>query len=137
MQDECDPGERIAAAARALLGVPFRLHGRDPATGIDCVGLVLLSLRAAGFVIPEPPPYQLRSSHRSPAMRWAEALGIPQADAARAGDVVIAAIGPMQSHLAVDGGAMMIHAHAGLGKVVEMAWSPEWLLLSRFRIART
>ena len=33
-------GAAIAAAARALVGVPFRLQGRDPALGLDCVGLV-------------------------------------------------------------------------------------------------
>ena len=38
----------LAEAALGLLGVPFRLHGRDPATGLDCVGLVAEALRRAG-----------------------------------------------------------------------------------------
>ena len=40
-------GAAIAAAARALVGVPFRLQGRDPALGLDCVGLVGAAMRAA------------------------------------------------------------------------------------------
>ena len=38
---------RIVAAARAMLGVPFRLHGRSEA-GVDCVGLAVLALGRAG-----------------------------------------------------------------------------------------
>ena len=30
-----------AARARALVGVPFRAQGRDPARGLDCAGLVI------------------------------------------------------------------------------------------------
>lgn len=33
--------DEFADAAEALLGAPFRLGGRDPATGIDCVGLAI------------------------------------------------------------------------------------------------
>ena len=42
-------GAAIAAAARALVGVPFRLQGRDPVLGLDCVGLVGAAMRAAGY----------------------------------------------------------------------------------------
>ncbi len=35
----------LAAAALNLIGTPFRLHGRDPATGLDCVGLVAEAMR--------------------------------------------------------------------------------------------
>ena len=34
---------RVEAAARALVGVRFRLHGRDAVHGLDCVGLVALA----------------------------------------------------------------------------------------------
>lgn len=135
MAAEGETGRRIAAAARSFLGVPFRLHGRDPATGIDCVGLALLSVRAAGFPVAEPPPYRLRSGHATPAMRWMETLGLAEADDRAAGDVLVAAVSPIQLHLLVDGGAALIHAHAGLGRVVEMAWPAEWRLLSRCRVA--
>lgn len=127
-------GERIAAAARSLLGVPFRLHGRDPATGIDCVGLVLLSVRAAGFPVAEPPPYRVRSGGAAPAVAWMNALCLDEADDPAAGDIVMAAVSPIQLHLMIDGGGAMIHAHAGLGRVVEMAWPAEWRLLSRRRV---
>ena len=33
----------VEATARALVGVRFRLHGRDAVHGLDCVGLVALA----------------------------------------------------------------------------------------------
>ncbi len=138
MGSDDEAGRRIAAAARGFLGVPFRLHGRDPGTGIDCVGLALLSVRAAGFPVAEPPPYRVRSGHAAPAMRWMEALGLTEARSPAAGDIIVAAVSPIQIHLLVDGGpgrdGGLIHAHAGLGRVVEMAWPAEWRLLSRRRV---
>lgn len=140
MAADRDTGRRIAAAAQRLLGVPFRLHGRDPAIGIDCVGLVLLSVRAAGFQVAEPPPYRVRGGHATPAMRWLETLGLDRADTKAAGDIILADVSPIQTHLLIDcgpdcGGAM-IHAHAGLGRVVEMAWPAQWRLVSRLRVAQ-
>lgn len=132
-------GQRIAAAARSLLGVPFRLHGRDPAAGVDCVGLALFSVRAAGVQVAEPPPYRIRGDRHIPAMRWLETLGLETlglrlADDAAVGDIVVAQVSPIQMHLLVDGGVAMINAHAGLGRVVEMPWPTEWRLMSRFRV---
>jgi hypothetical protein len=36
-------------AARALLGARWRHQGRDPATGVDCLGLVVCVARALGY----------------------------------------------------------------------------------------
>ncbi|MGB3625580.1 MAG: hypothetical protein WA989_07125, partial [Henriciella sp.] len=52
----------FAGAARALIGTPFRLHGRDPASGIDCVGLVHCALLAIGRRPPPLPHYTLRNT---------------------------------------------------------------------------
>jgi hypothetical protein len=43
-------------AARAYLGVPWRHLGRST-TGLDCIGLVLLATRDAGYALPDPAPY--------------------------------------------------------------------------------
>lgn len=52
--------ERIVAQARALVGVPFRLHGRRAEHGLDCVGLVALAFRRAGHRGVTPEHYALR-----------------------------------------------------------------------------
>jgi cell wall-associated NlpC family hydrolase len=55
-------GERVAAAALALVGTPFRLHGRDPLTGLDCVGLAACALTMAGLTTQPPRRYALRNA---------------------------------------------------------------------------
>jgi cell wall-associated NlpC family hydrolase len=40
-------GDKIVAAARGLIGVPFRLHGRSAAHGLDCIGLATQALEHA------------------------------------------------------------------------------------------
>ena len=44
--------DRIAAAAEGLIGTKFAHQGRRAGVGLDCLGVVVLSLRRAG-VIPE------------------------------------------------------------------------------------
>ena len=43
----------LAIAAGELVGSPFRLQGRDPAHGLDCIGLVLVSLARIGIELHE------------------------------------------------------------------------------------
>ena len=43
-------GEALAEAAVAFAGTRFRLHGRDPETGLDCIGLLAAALTRIGRV---------------------------------------------------------------------------------------
>lgn len=45
------PAERCVARARELIGVPWRHKGRNPARGIDCVGLAVIAVAAGGIVM--------------------------------------------------------------------------------------
>jgi cell wall-associated NlpC family hydrolase len=127
-QDEEGVGARIAAEARALIGVPFRLRGRDPRTGLDCVGLAMTAFGRAGLVAAEPPSYQLRGISRECAETILRRAGLMRGDAEMVGDLILAASGPMQLHLMICAGtgagagsaACYVHAHAGLGRVVLM-----------------
>jgi lipoprotein Spr len=127
--------ERIAAAAHALAGVPFRLHGRDPAIGLDCVGLALLSAREAGLLVPEPAPYRLRSGAGEQFVAYMEEAGFRLSSGRQAGDVLLIRLSALQSHLAVDAGDAVVHAHAGLGRVVVMPPDPQWQLQARWRFS--
>lgn len=125
-------GERVAAAAQATVGVPFRLHGRDPATGLDCVGVVAVALRAGGHIGPVPDGYRLRCGGVA-AYRpcWG---GLIAVDGMAAGDVLLCRVGPGQLHLAVRIEAGIVHADAGLRRVVERPGALPWPLVTAWRL---
>ena len=124
--------ECVAAAARGTLGAPFRLHGRDPATGLDCVGVVAVALRAAGHAGPVPDGYRLRSGD---ARRFADCwAGLAAADGAAVGDVLLCRAGPGQVHLAVRTARGIVHADAGLRRVVERPGEVPWPVLAAWRV---
>ncbi len=125
-------GERVAAAARGLVGVRFRLHGRDPASGLDCVGVVALALRAGGHEGPVPDGYPLRCGS---AAAYRECWdGLAAADGARPGDVLLCRVGPGQLHLGVRTPLGVVHADAGLRRVVERPGVLPWPLIAAWRL---
>lgn len=128
MSRRADP--RIVARARALVGVRFRPQGRDPAAGLDCIGLAAASLRvkapAAGYALRGGSPAQLEEGLR--------AAGLRPVRAARAGDLLVLAAGAAQLHLAIWTGTGIVHADAGLRRIVERPGPPPWPLLRAWRL---
>lgn len=43
--------EQIARHALELQGTPFRHQGRNPAVGLDCVGLVYVAAKRSGLIV--------------------------------------------------------------------------------------
>lgn len=117
---------RAWTAAQSLVGTPFRLHGRDAAHGLDCVGLVALAYAMGGLSLRDvPASYRLRGTPPADAERWMMAAGfVPAPDEAADGDVLLSHPGRGQLHLMlagrVDGAMMWVHAHAGLRRIVLM-----------------
>jgi len=113
-------GHRAFVRARRLVGARFRPQGYDPATGLDCVGLVWAAYAAAGRRLIRPSDYPLRGWSRA---RIADALaraGFVAVDGPRqSGDVALVALAAGQFHLVLMGRDRCVHAHAGLRRVVE------------------
>lgn len=120
MNQAVSAGERLAEAALALLGVPFRLNGRDPATGLDCVGLVVASLNAIGRDPISPRGYALRNVSIGQWLCCAHGSGLEPVEGLPViGDVLLVRPGPAQHHIMIaTKGEFAVHAHAGLGMVV-------------------
>jgi cell wall-associated NlpC family hydrolase len=130
-------GLAFAAAAEGFVGTPFRFRGRDPQTGLDCVGLVAAALCAVGRPAPPVPAYSMRQGDFTAQMNGAllagfdEARGVPAA-----GDLLLVCPGPAQVHLLVVGTqGNLIHAHAGLGRVVATPTPCPWPILRHWRLA--
>lgn len=103
-----------------MAGARFRPQGSDPATGLDCVGLVWAAYTAAGCVLERPRGYPLRGWSRDRVEAGLVHAGfVPIAGKRREGDVALIAYPAGQLHLAILGSASFVHAHAGLRRVVE------------------
>ncbi|MDE8650815.1 hypothetical protein [Novosphingobium album (ex Liu et al. 2023)] len=130
-------GEALARAARALVGTRFRLHGRDPHGGLDCIGVLHAALGALGREPPLPNGYPLRARTPGPVEALARRCGLRPADGPIApGDVMLARPAPLQHHVLIAvGGARFVHAHAGLRRVVMGPIPPEWPIIGHWRLA--
>jgi murein DD-endopeptidase / murein LD-carboxypeptidase len=117
----------VEAAALALVGVRFRLHGRDR-SGLDCVGLAAL---AAGVAVPSG--YGLRGGRAAEIAVLIDATGLARVTKAAPGDVMLMRAGPAQLHLGVRTARGFVHADAGLRRVVERPGEPEWEVLGLWR----
>ena len=120
--------QALAQAAESLLGCPFRLHGRDGKIGIDCVGLVWAALAAIGRSIDLPADYSLRNLRIDRHLAKVDFSGFAEiSNLALPGDIVLLRISAAQFHLGIiarSGG--LIHAHVGLGRVVETPAPLPW-----------
>ena len=128
--------QAFARAAERLVGTTFRLYGRDPQTGLDCVGLVITALTATGRRVVDPAGYQLRNSSID---RWLGLMGeagfAPAHASLEPGDVAIVVAGPAQHHLLIASQAnTFVHVHAGLRRVVCQPGPLPWPVHSRWRL---
>lgn len=130
------PGSLLLAAAQTLVGSPFRLHGRDPATGLDCAGLVVSALKMIGRDAPPIAHYSRHWQDLNGVRGAALAAGlVPAANVLREGDVLVMRVSPVQLHLVIAATASSaVHAHAGLGRVVQSPLPADWALAAHFRL---
>ncbi|KUR73647.1 hypothetical protein AQZ52_01365 [Novosphingobium fuchskuhlense] len=126
----------LAAAATGLIGVRFRLHGRDPDTGLDCVGVVAEAMRLAALTPVVPQGYRLRTLTMNDLEPFAQANGFETVGEADA-DVVLAMVSPVQLHLAINVPGGFVHAHAGIGRVTFLPGVLPWPVACSWRVPIT
>ena len=130
-------GLALACAAESFLGATFRLHGRDRLSGFDCLGLVLLAMAEIGRPVHLMLNYGLRNLDPERFLDLPEQAGfLATTSPFEAGDVLLLQAGPAQLHLAIvgiDGG--IVHAHAGLGRVVLTPFPLPWPVVGQWRLA--
>lgn len=131
--------EAFARAAESFIGTRFRLHGRDPASGLDCIGLVAASLAAVGRQPAPPQGYALRNLSIQRWLGHAMRSGLVGADGPIArGDVLLVQPSPVQHHLLIASDpAHVVHAHASLRRVVRQPLAPGTIISAHWRLAPT
>lgn len=129
--------DAFARAAEDLAGTPFRLHGRDPASGLDCIGLVHSCLLAIGRKPVAPRGYRLRNLSIAQWIDHAEKSKLQPAEGCvMRGDVLLVQPSAVQHHLLIAlGPAEVVHAHAGLRKVVRQPLSRDLTIGAHWRLA--
>ena len=119
-----------------MVGVRFRAQGRDPQRGLDCVGLVWAAYAAAGCALQAPHDYPLRGWSRRRIVAALMAAGFRAAADRADGDVALIALPAGQFHLGLVGPGSMVHAHAGLRRVVETPPDDAMRAAGRWRLER-
>ncbi|MET3824881.1 cell wall-associated NlpC family hydrolase [Sphingomonas sp. PvP055] len=119
----------VVATARRTIGARFRLQGRDPAFGLDCVGVVAFAVRGAGYVGAIPEGYALRGGHAAEIAAQFESAGFVRGPTLAPGGIALFDSGCGQLHLAVIVPGGIVHADAMLRRVVERPGPPPWAVL--------
>lgn len=126
----------IARAAEGLVGTAYRLHGRTPATGLDCLGLASATFAAAGRHLPLPTGYALRIRDLARLLPDLDRCGLLAVDGpVEPGDLLLTQVSPTQFHLliaATEG--RFVHAHAGIRQVVMQDGPLEWPIAHHWRL---
>ena len=124
--------EAIVAAVRACVGTRFRVQGRAVGAGLDCVGVALIAARAAKCEVIVP-AYDLSGDHEKRLDAAVAALDCTIVERAQPGDLLVLAPAAARRHLAIVTDHGVVHAHAGLRRVVEGPRDPAWALIGAWR----
>jgi len=117
---------RMIAAARACLGTPFHHQGRQPGVGFDCIGLIIVALKAVGIAVNDRTDYGRRPDGKS-LIDALESHGAVAVNTICAGDVLVFRYDHQPQHVALATGAdSMIHAFAPASAVVETSIGAYW-----------
>ena len=122
----------VAEAARALVGTRFRAQGRG-ADGLDCVGLAAAALAAGGYAGPVPRGYPLRGGDPERVTARLDQV-LVRTNGEAAGDLLLCRSGPGQLHMAIRVPGGIVHADAGLRRVVERPGPVPWPVLGAWKV---
>jgi cell wall-associated NlpC family hydrolase len=129
--------DAVADAAIALIGVRFRPQGRNPRFGLDCVGLVAAALARAGRPVVVPDCYPQRGGDRAQVAAAIDAMpGMVriEPEAICPGDILLMEPHATQRHFGIVTVSGIVHADAGLRRVVATPGGPPWPVTGAWRL---
>lgn len=122
----------IVVAVRAGVGTRFRPQGRLAGVALDCVGVALIAAETAGCRVTAT-PYALGGDNEARLDAAVAGIGGTLVIEPQAGDLLVLAPGAGRRHLAIVTPGGIVHAHAGLGRVVEGPLDPAWAVVAAWR----
>jgi cell wall-associated NlpC family hydrolase len=125
----------IVERAESQLGVPFRLHGRAPGRGLDCIGFAAYSLFGAPGLSEIPVTYRIRGHYEAWLTTELQNFGLIRQSLEEKqgfGDLIVFRPCARQVHLGIVARGGIVHAHAGLRKIV-VTPNPPWSVISHWR----
>lgn len=130
-----DAGAAIARHAADLVGTPFRLRGRSRKGGLDCVGVLVEALACAGHTFGIPCDYTLRGEHRERISAFFDrpCFCALEDQSLLPGDILLCQPAARQLHFAIVVKQGIVHAHAGLGRVVLTPRPVPWPVIGHWR----
>ncbi len=121
----------VVDRAQGLIGTRFRAQGREPALGLDCLGLAMLAYGVEASAIRRD--YRLSGDHKRELMAGlASGFRRVARTQVRSGDLLLIRIAERQFHLAVRTDAGFVHADVRRG-VVETPGAPVWPVAAVYR----
>jgi len=139
MSQSVDVGVHVEMRALSQLGVGFRLHGREAGRALDCIGLAAFALAGDAALREVPSSYHFRGHYQT----WLEdelskfgMLPCLSSGSVRRGDLTVFKPSARQIHLGIEVKGGVVHAHAGLRKVV-LTPNPHWKTIGRWRLKGT
>ena len=116
----------LIISARACLGTPFHHQGRTPHVGLDCIGLIVVALRANGVAVRDRTDYDRRPDGTS-LIAALESHGAVAVTTIKAGDILVFRYDRQPQHVALATAPdSMIHSFAPAGSVVETTIGDYW-----------
>ncbi|MCF6216072.1 MAG: hypothetical protein L3J58_07850 [Emcibacter sp.] len=119
--------KKIISIARSCVGTSFRHQGRDPANGLDCIGLIVYVAKAIGFTGFDHKDYK-KTPEKFAISRQAMAAGFVGCSRKdlTPGNILILKFGKYLEHAAIISDRGIIHACEKYGKVVEHGLDEAW-----------
>lgn len=121
--------ELFIQSARELIGVKWRHQGRTP-WAVDCVGLVVLALKGAGYEVKDRTNYSREPFNDGLQAELKERFGEPLSEPQEGDIAVFKAFTKEPSHIGIvardrHGNLSLIHSRANM-KVMEHSFDKKW-----------
>lgn len=133
--------QAIINAARACVGSKWRRRGRDPETGLDCGGLVIVCAKSVGYPVYDPMDYRVDADGKLFEYMSRSFDSVPVEDMLP-GDIPLFRMDPGKNDPATHCAVLnerfgLIHVYYHVREVVEQdmpdSWKSRILHVMRFR----